>query len=445
MQTLEELKSGKLIGSTRLKLSCGLTEFPQEIFALADTLEILDLSGNQLSQLPDNFPRLQKLKILFLSENQFTVYPEVLGKCNNLDMIGFKANKISYISETSITPNLRWLILTNNHLPQIPKSIGKCSRLQKLMLAGNRLTSLPEEMSSCKNLELLRISANQLEFLPNWLFTLPKLSWVAFAGNPCSPSFSSHSLDEIDWKHLVIKEKLGEGASGNIYKAENGKLKGVEVALKVFKGEITSDGLPNDEMSATISVGSHPNLVKVLGKICNHPEDKNGLIFELIPKDYRNLGNPPSFETCTRDTFEANLYFSLESILRILFGISSAVSHLHSQGITHGDLYAHNILVNDKTFHALFGDFGAATLYDPNSVFASLIERVEVRAFGCLMEDLIVRVQSSDLNSEILTKLTKLKDDCLESNVQSRPDFTQMKQRLEKIKDQFEQESCHNL
>lgn len=434
MQTLEELKSGKLIGSQKIKLTCGLTEFPQEIFMLADTLEILDLSGNNLSQLPNDFPRLQKLKILFLSENQFTVYPEVLAKCNNLDMIGFKANRISFISEESISPNLRWLILTNNHLPQIPKSIGKCSRLQKLMLSGNHLTSLPEEMSNCKNLELLRISANQLEILPNWLFTLPKLSWVALAGNPCFPSFSSHNLDEIDWKHLVIKEKLGEGASGNIYKAKNVNIQEVEVALKIFKGEITSDGLPNDEMLATISVGSHSNLVKVLGKVCNHPEEKNGLVFELIPKDYKNLGNPPSFETCTRDTFADNLYFSLESILQILLGISSAVSHIHSHGIIHGDLYAHNILVNDQTFHPLFGDFGAAAMYNKNSAFANLIERIEVRAFGCLMEDLLVRAQSSDLNSEILKHLIKLKEDCMQANVRNRPDFTQITELLEKIK-----------
>ena len=50
MQTLEQLKAGKLIGSEKIKLTCGLTEFPLELFALADTLEILDLTGNHLSK-----------------------------------------------------------------------------------------------------------------------------------------------------------------------------------------------------------------------------------------------------------------------------------------------------------------------------------------------------------------------------------------------------------
>jgi hypothetical protein len=49
MKSLEQLRAGKLVGTRRLNLSCHLREFPREIFDLADTLEILDLSGNQLS------------------------------------------------------------------------------------------------------------------------------------------------------------------------------------------------------------------------------------------------------------------------------------------------------------------------------------------------------------------------------------------------------------
>ena len=65
MHTLEQLRSGALAGITRLQLRCGLTEFPRDIFDLADSLEILDLSGNQLCALPDDLPRLHKLRIIF--------------------------------------------------------------------------------------------------------------------------------------------------------------------------------------------------------------------------------------------------------------------------------------------------------------------------------------------------------------------------------------------
>lgn len=65
MNSLQELRSGKLKGSTRIKLACGLTAFPSELFSLEESLEIMDLSGNALNSLPDDFARFTKLKIAF--------------------------------------------------------------------------------------------------------------------------------------------------------------------------------------------------------------------------------------------------------------------------------------------------------------------------------------------------------------------------------------------
>jgi Leucine-rich repeat (LRR) protein len=72
MQTLEQLQAGVLAGCTSIKLACGLTEFPRALFNLADSLELLDLSGNQLSALPQDFGKFKKLKIAFFSDNLFT-------------------------------------------------------------------------------------------------------------------------------------------------------------------------------------------------------------------------------------------------------------------------------------------------------------------------------------------------------------------------------------
>ena len=77
--TLHHLRTGQLTGLKRLDLSCGLTEFPPEIFDLADSLEVLNLSQNNLSSLPDDLHRLQKLRIIFCSDNLFTELPAALG------------------------------------------------------------------------------------------------------------------------------------------------------------------------------------------------------------------------------------------------------------------------------------------------------------------------------------------------------------------------------
>jgi len=298
MNTLQELQEGKLKGARRLQLSENLSSFPKEIFELADSLEILDLSNNQLSILPKEMSRFTKLKIAFFSNNNFTVFPNVLKECSQLSMLGFKANKIDTFEEDILPLNIRWLILTDNRLRKLPNSIGKLTKLQKFPLAGNKLQSLPETMQACSNLELLRVSANRLEEIPSWLLELPKLAWLAFSGNPCSHA-KPKECKEIEYKSLHVAHLLGEGASGEIYKAYSQELQS-DVALKLFKGAITSDGYAEDEMHAYLGVDEHPNLIKVVAKVKD--EDKLGVLFEYIPHNFVNLGNPPNFETCTKDT-----------------------------------------------------------------------------------------------------------------------------------------------
>ncbi|MFP5042606.1 leucine-rich repeat-containing protein kinase family protein [Parasediminibacterium sp. JCM 36343] len=423
MQTLAQLQSGKLKGSTTIKLCCGLTTLSPEIFDLADTLEILDLSGNNLSVLPDDFAKLQQLKILFLSNNQFTIFPEILGQCPQLEMIGFKANKITTISENALPVNSRWLIMTNNKLEKLPASIGNCKRMEKLMLAGNCLKELPVELSNCKNLALLRISANQLESLPDWLLQMPKLAWLAFSGNPfCKENVDNKAeLASIDWASLTVTKQLGEGASGIISKAiwQQDSSPTQTVAVKVFKGELTSDGLPEHEMDACLLAGTHPNLVNLFGKISNHPAQQKGLVLGLIPPIYRNLGQPPSFATCTRDVFTEGISFTKQETIIIATSIASVAAHLHNRGIMHGDLYAHNILTNPDA-HTLIGDFGAATVYATTETQISyLLERIEVFAFGCLLEDLL----NLTAPNENTKALHELKAACMQEDVWSRPGF----------------------
>lgn len=417
MQTLAQLRSGSLRGIKRLTLSENLRVFPEEIFDLADTLEILDLSNNALSSLPDDLCRLTHLKIAFFSNNRFTRFPASFKKCNNLYMIGFKSNQIETFDEDILPETISWLILTDNRLTTLPVSIGKLRKLQKCTLAGNRLQNLPDEMAECRNLELLRLSANNLQAIPTWLWNLPKLSWLAFSGNSCSPK-AQFELQEIPYESLVVSERLGSGASGDIYKAYS-KEHERPLALKLFKGSITSDGYAHDEMNATMSTGEHPNLIKVLSKL--QGDERLGLILEYIPNVYRNLGLPPDFETCTRDTFTEETSFTPESILEVAKGIASASAHLHARGLMHGDLYAHNILINDDN-HCYLGDFGAASFYEPHR---KEFERIEVRAFGCLLEDMLSLCPTR--GGAIYTMLEELREKCMNEAVEERPLFSEMK------------------
>ena len=432
MVTLEQLKAGLLIGIQRLDLSCGLTEFPREIFDLADSLKILNLSGNQLSRLPDDLPRLHKLRIIFCSDNLFTELPAVLGRCKNLTMVGFKANQISSVPDEALAPTLRWLILTDNRIHSLPKSIGQCTQMQKLMLAGNQLSDLPAELANCSQLELLRLSANRFSVLPPWLLAMPRLAWLALAGNPLTDRFEAArqtpSIANIDWQHIELGVKLGEGASGVIYRAKlrQADLPDKEVAVKLFKSDVTSDGMPRNEMAACIAVGLHPNVVGVLGKISHHPNGTMGLVMPLIAPDFINLAQPPSLDSCTRDIYAQKTVLGLPQLHSLTYGIAQSAAHLHACGILHGDLYAHNILYNSEGY-GLLGDFGAATFLSVNnaeySEVSQALQCIEVRAFGILLGEMLAHCTEADGDAErvIKSKLVALQRRCVQPLVSARP------------------------
>ncbi|VTU40643.1 E3 ubiquitin-protein ligase sspH2 [Variovorax sp. PBS-H4] len=435
---LERLRSGQLAGARRLALRCGLTEFPREIFALADTLEELDLSGNALSALPEDLGRLHRLRVLFCSDNRFTELPTALGRCGSLDMIGFKANRIRTVPPEALPPALRWLILTDNEIDALPRTIGRCTRLQKLMLAGNRLESLPAELAGCRALELLRISANRLEALPDWLPALPRLAWLAFAGNPFADraetaAAEAAAIPAVDWRCLSPRDKLGEGASGVIHSADwtqaDGSIR--PVAVKLFKGEVTSDGWPHSEMAACIAAGAHPNLIAVEGRILAPPEGATGLVLALVDPRFRNLAGPPSLESCTRDVYADDASWPVTAARRLARGIASAVAQLHAHGIVHGDVYAHNILW-DGEGNGLLGDFGAASFLPPDNTGQSLaLQRIEARAFGLLLGELRSRCRAQDdADRAVLERWAELERRCTQPEAAARPRLAEIASAL---------------
>ena len=409
--TLARLRAGTLQGSTHLDLrGCGLVELPAEVLALADTLEVLDLSGNALSTLPDGVACLTRLHTLFASNNRYAALPPVLGRLPRLDTLGFKANRIEQVPAAALAPQLRWLILTDNRITALPPSLTDCSRLQKLMLAGNRLDRLPRGMGRLQRLELLRLSANRFEradrALPDELLALPRLAWLALAGNPYSAAReqAAQALADarpIPWAELRVQALLGEGASGHIHAADWQPAAGPAqaVALKLFKGAVTSDGLPQSEMAASLAAGLHPQLVGALGVLAGHPQGAQGLVLPRLAAHWAPLAGPPSMASCSRDVYPAGLRLPADQAVAMARAAAAALDHLHAQGVMHGDLYAHNLLV-DGQGQALLSDFGAASFLpadDPGR--SAALKTLDRRALQVLVDEL---AQHSDAPARVL-------------------------------------------
>lgn len=350
----------------------------------------LDLSDCGISSLPDSFAiLLSNLSVLFLSNNKFTEMPEIIGKCKNLQMVAFKDNGMVSIHPEALQPQLRWLILTNNMLTEIPDTIGRCVQLQKCMLSGNRLTKLPDAVVQLHRLELIRLASNRLSEPPLSLLELPQLRWVALGDNPFLDSVEPLSLPAA--KVIAGLDEgsgtvLGQGAGGTTRAV---RYEGRTVAVKVYGGAMTSDGLPATErnISWAASQLDSPALIRVWGEC----ESTGSLVMEYL-EHYSALAAPPSWESCSRDVYGGHdspcPALSWEEASNLVTVLLEALALLHRSGITHGDFYGHNILVQRSNLkHVRLSDFGAAFFYDPKSAYGRLLHTIELRAFAVLVEE----------------------------------------------------------
>ncbi len=424
--TLDRLRRGALAGVRRLDLAENLADFPPEIFDLADTLEVLNLSHNRLCRLPDELPRLRHLRVLFASYNEFTEVPEVLGACEHLSQVGLRNNRIAHLPAAALPPRLRWLTLTDNALTTLPAALGDCVALEKLMLSGNRLTALPERLATLPALALLRVAANALPALPSWLAELPALAWVAGAGNPwCEGSAECPAeAPQVPWSALTLQHRLGEGASGVTWQAlwqpDAGPARAV--AVKLFRGAITSDGLSDSEQAASLSVGAHPQLCSALARLTEHPQGTPGLVMPLLAAHLQTLAGPPSLDSCSRDVYAPHQRFSAAQAARLLHDTAQALAHLHTHGVLHGDFYAHNILWNPTHGAAVLSDLGAALRWPDSAAIAwPMAQRWDVLAFGHLLEEVLGRLAVSEEAVALRQRWQPWQTACQSTRVHERP------------------------
>ena len=431
----------------RITLAAGLTEFPQLLYRCTEQLEILDLSDNQLCALPADLARFVRLKRLFLTNNHFEHIPAVLAQCPALVMMSFKGNRLTEFAAGVLPVQLQWLILTDNQLPGLPADFGRYRALQKLALAGNQLTALPDSMQQCQQLGLVRLALNRFDAFPDWLFRLPHLAWLALGANPACPvtDKAEQQLPLLTEQAFTSLEILGQGASGVIYRvrlqqqltqtAPDGSLiklpVGTELALKRFKGWITSDGCPKEELQNYLNAGAHPNLIPVLARV--QSDDLPALAMQLIPKSFSALGLPPSFDTITRDTFTPDLSFSAGQMLSLVRQLAAVLVQLHQRQIIHGDLYAHNVLHN-AAGQLYLGDFGAATALDALPLWQQQQAKAqEVRAFGYFIQDLLPFVATDNAADSLLPALRQLAGRCLAPELSARPVAAELLQQLWQI------------
>ena len=140
-------------------------------FTPNNSLELVDLSSNELSAVIGEITGLNKLQILNLSSNRIeAIFPNVFRGMNALTTLLLSGNRIGYklFSENAFVnlTALALLDLSHNDIINLPKRIFTSTRnLKTLNLSHNALDKLEFMVDMFKELSVMDLSFNKLSTL----------------------------------------------------------------------------------------------------------------------------------------------------------------------------------------------------------------------------------------------------------------------------------------
>jgi Leucine-rich repeat (LRR) protein len=189
----------------------------------------LNLSQQNLSEVPKGLRKLRYLQALYLDYNALTALPAWIGELKNLQILTFSHNFINVLpteiqqlkhleiwlcshNQFALLPawvgklqKLRTLAFTHNLLKTLPAEIGKLQNLESLYVGENLLETLPTEIGKLRNLQIWQVDSNRLKTLPKSITKLKKLNSVLLTHNLFTEEekgklrtlFSEHCLVEM--------------------------------------------------------------------------------------------------------------------------------------------------------------------------------------------------------------------------------------------------------
>jgi serine/threonine protein kinase len=165
-----------------------------------------------------------------------------------------------------------------------------------------------------------------------------------------------------------LREKIGEGAMGTVYRAESSSSRG-SVAVKLLKPSLLGDKaalLRFEKEAHAISQMTHPNIVQIYG--VSAQDDDPYIVMEYVEGE------------SLADILKPGRTVSPERVIDWTMQICSAMKHAHDKGIVHRDLKPSNILLAEtpRGEEIKLVDFGIAKLASGNGKLTELTQKGEV-------------------------------------------------------------------
>jgi Leucine-rich repeat (LRR) protein/GTPase SAR1 family protein len=205
-----------------------LKNLPTEI-SRWDKIEKLDLSKNyglrrtkasDNTSLPQEILTLANLRELIISECNLQRLPPIIWQMTNLHVLDISRNKINIlVPEVGNLSNLRKINLKHTNITSLPPEIVYCQDLEEILLWGNKITTLPETLPEllklktlglnyrdfCGQMDAMRekfLNTGQVksDYIPQIVFDLPALESLDLEGTKINnmPETTNHGLRELN-------------------------------------------------------------------------------------------------------------------------------------------------------------------------------------------------------------------------------------------------------
>ncbi|KAK3101046.1 hypothetical protein FSP39_000557 [Pinctada imbricata] len=142
-----------------------LTEIPWNIRDSISLYERMTVAFNAITEIPPELPlRIPHLNYLDLSHNQIENLPESFGLQFHLKTLIARNNKLRSLPVSFVhLVKLEKIDLSNNLLKDLPEDIGNMESIQKLNVSDNKLKTLPLSLGSSDSIKMVLAVNNRLQ------------------------------------------------------------------------------------------------------------------------------------------------------------------------------------------------------------------------------------------------------------------------------------------
>ena len=434
-----------------------IKEISMEVFDCENRLSWLILTNNDLKSLPPSIGKLKHLRKFAISGNLLTSLPSEMANCREMELMRLSDNLLMEVPDWLWKlPKLAWLAIMGN--PAFPCRLLQDSSQEK----ENSSSSIGAVLKTLPVFKRDHGNTNYVGELGTSKFALQvnekELLGAGGSGKVLKGRMTFESTEKnVAVKYFDVSSLIGNAARGRPLVASDGAVEN-EIEILARLGNIFSD---NSKLG-NIVYGKYKfqtcGTVRVLGLVQDEEGVYSGAVLDLLD-GYEKLGERPNFDTVTRDWFSKdcvlgdyplaeqirteNLHTQVlnsnlaSDLTQIGIQVTGTMKRLAEFGIYHGDMYAHNIIARrfqDQTIDTVLADYGAATYIPEGDMQRQYYEKLEVRALGYLLDDLLTAYFVDVTETEGLSdheakslcqlrELSSIRDACLDQNVNTRPSF----------------------